>query len=138
MIELVRIGKICFIGPISDALGGNSKTLVITCISPSENNVEETISTLKMAIEMKKIKNQPVIQKDLNIDEVIDHTVVSSRSQNRTDNFHCRVLNGLLKLKNKLMEIVDDNGDLSTSTSENQIENGLGTTVSGVSSRFYI
>lgn len=91
-----------------------------------------------MAIEMKKIKNQPVIQKDLNIDEVIDHTAVSSRSQNRTDSFHCLVLNGLSKLKNKMLEIVDDNGDLSTSTSENQIENGLGTTISGVSSKFYI
>lgn len=89
-----------------------------------------------MAVKMKKIKNQPVIQKDVVItQEVIDHLAISSRSQKRTDTLHCLVFNGLSRLKSKILEIVEDKQDLlkSTSTTENQIENGLGTIFSGVS-----
>jgi hypothetical protein len=46
---------------LQNALGGNSKTLMICAISPSNNNFEETLSTLRYADAAKKIKCQAVI-----------------------------------------------------------------------------
>ena len=49
---------------LQDALGGNSKTIMIATISPAEYNYEETISTLKYANRAKNIKNKPRITED--------------------------------------------------------------------------
>ena len=45
---------------LQDALGGNSQTLFLACISPSDTNVSETLSTLKYANRARNIKNKPV------------------------------------------------------------------------------
>ncbi|KAJ8276766.1 hypothetical protein COCON_G00085180 [Conger conger] len=49
---------------LQDALGGNSHTLMIACISPADSNIEETINTLRYADRARKIKNKPVINVD--------------------------------------------------------------------------
>lgn len=49
---------------LQDSLGGNSKTLMVACISPGENNYEETLSTLRYAKRAKDIKNKPKINED--------------------------------------------------------------------------
>lgn len=49
---------------LQDSLGGNSKTLMIACISPGENNYEETLSTLRYAARANSIKNKPKINED--------------------------------------------------------------------------
>ena len=41
---------------LQNALGGNSKTFMICAISPSNNNFDETLSTLRYADQAKKIK----------------------------------------------------------------------------------
>ena len=41
---------------LQNALGGNSKTLMICALSPSSNNYEESLSTLRYADQAKKIK----------------------------------------------------------------------------------
>lgn len=46
---------------LQNALGGNSKTLMICAISPSEDNYEETLSTLRYADQAKKIKCNAVV-----------------------------------------------------------------------------
>lgn len=46
---------------LSNALGGNSKTVMICAISPATVNYEETLSTLRYADRAKKIKNHAVI-----------------------------------------------------------------------------
>lgn len=46
---------------LANALGGNSKTLMICAISPSHDNYEETLSTLRYADQAKKIKCKAVI-----------------------------------------------------------------------------
>lgn len=46
---------------LQNALGGNSQTIMICAISPSSDNYEETLSTLRYADQAKKIKNKPVI-----------------------------------------------------------------------------
>jgi kinesin family member 4 len=45
---------------LQDSLGGNSVTLMIACISPSDFNADESLSTLRYADRAKKIRNKPV------------------------------------------------------------------------------
>lgn len=46
---------------LENALGGNSQTIMICAISPSSDNYEESLSTLRYADQAKKIKNKPVV-----------------------------------------------------------------------------
>ncbi|EOA25837.1 hypothetical protein CARUB_v10019228mg [Capsella rubella] len=50
---------------LQDSLGGNSKTVMIACISPADINAEETLNTLKYANRARNIQNKPVANKDL-------------------------------------------------------------------------
>jgi kinesin family protein 4/21/27 len=43
---------------LQDSLGGNSKTIMLACISPSESNFHETLSTLQYAARAKGIENK--------------------------------------------------------------------------------
>ncbi|GIZ04983.1 osmotic avoidance abnormal protein 3 [Caerostris extrusa] len=47
-----------------NALGGNSKTIMIACISPADINYEETLSTLRYADRAKQIKTVATINED--------------------------------------------------------------------------
>lgn len=49
---------------LQDSLGGNTKTIMIACISPAEYNYDETLSTLRYASRAKNISNKPVINED--------------------------------------------------------------------------
>lgn len=49
---------------LQDSLGGNTKTLMISCISPADYNYEETLSTLRYASRAKNIANKPKINED--------------------------------------------------------------------------
>ncbi|EED95723.1 predicted protein, partial [Thalassiosira pseudonana CCMP1335] len=44
---------------LQDALGGNSQTLFLACVSPSDTNASETISTLQYANRARNIRNAP-------------------------------------------------------------------------------
>jgi kinesin family member 4 len=46
---------------LQDSLGGNSRTVMIACVSPADSNFEETLNTLKYANRAKNIKNKAVI-----------------------------------------------------------------------------
>jgi len=50
---------------LQNALGGNSKTIMICAISPAYLNFEETLSTLRYADNAKKIKNKAVINESV-------------------------------------------------------------------------
>ena len=51
---------------LQDSLGGNSRTLMIACGSPSDLNYSETLNTLQYANRAKNIKNKIVINQDFN------------------------------------------------------------------------
>jgi hypothetical protein len=51
----------CLTRILQNALGGNSKTLMICAISPATDNYEETLSTLRYADQAKKIQNKAVV-----------------------------------------------------------------------------
>ncbi|GAY50296.1 hypothetical protein CUMW_125500 [Citrus unshiu] len=50
---------------VHDSLGGNSKTVMIACISPADINAEESLNTLKYANRARNIQNKPVVNRDL-------------------------------------------------------------------------
>ncbi len=49
---------------LQDSLGGNTKTVMIACVSPADYNYEETLSTLRYASRAKHIQNKPRINED--------------------------------------------------------------------------
>ncbi len=59
-----RNSKLTFL--LRESLGGNSRTTLVAAISPSDMNFAETLSTLKFAQRAKRIKNQAVVNEDVN------------------------------------------------------------------------
>jgi len=55
---------------LKDALGGNSQTLFLACVSPAESNESETFSTLTYARQARNIQNKPVRNTDKAQDEL--------------------------------------------------------------------
>ncbi|KAG8200752.1 hypothetical protein JTE90_022353 [Oedothorax gibbosus] len=49
---------------LQDSLGGNSQTLMIACVSPSDRDFMETLNTLKYANRAKNIRNKISINQD--------------------------------------------------------------------------
>jgi hypothetical protein len=49
---------------LTDSLGGNSHTLMVACVSPADTNADESLSTLRYAHQVKKIKNKPRVNQD--------------------------------------------------------------------------
>ncbi|KAK9915231.1 hypothetical protein WJX75_006495 [Coccomyxa subellipsoidea] len=54
---------------LQDSLGGNSKTLIVACVSPAEAHAAETASTLEFAQRAKRIRNRARINRDTRGDE---------------------------------------------------------------------
>jgi hypothetical protein len=50
---------------LQNALGGNSKTIMICAISPADINYEESLSTLRYADRAKRIVNKAVVNEDV-------------------------------------------------------------------------
>ncbi|KAJ6829209.1 kinesin-like protein KIN-4A [Iris pallida] len=49
---------------LQDSLGGNSRTVMIACISPADINAEETLNTLKYANRARNIRNKPIVNRN--------------------------------------------------------------------------
>uniref|UniRef100_A0A7N6FAD4 Kinesin motor domain-containing protein n=1 Tax=Anabas testudineus TaxID=64144 RepID=A0A7N6FAD4_ANATE len=49
---------------LQDSLGGNSRTVMIACVSPSDRDFMETLNTLKYANRARNIKNKVVVNQD--------------------------------------------------------------------------
>ncbi|KAK4796179.1 hypothetical protein SAY86_028505 [Trapa natans] len=56
---------------LQDSLGGNSRTVMIACISPADINTEETLNTLKYANRARNIQNKPVVNRDPTSNELL-------------------------------------------------------------------
>jgi len=73
---------------LQDALGGNSQTLFLACVSPSDTNGSETISTLQYANRARNIKNAPTknidttvleLQRLFSLNRILEREVVKLR-----------------------------------------------------------
>eukprot|EP00850_Spirogloea_muscicola_P022203 SM000282S10606 [mRNA] locus=s282:44313:52164:- [translate_table: standard] len=49
---------------LQDSLGGNSRTVMIACVSPADINMEESLNTLKYANRARNIQNKPLVNRD--------------------------------------------------------------------------
>lgn len=49
---------------MQDSLGGNSRTLMLACVSPADVNMEESVNTLRYAARARNIRNKPVVNRD--------------------------------------------------------------------------
>jgi hypothetical protein len=47
-----------------DSLGGNSRTVMIACVSPADVNFEESLNTLRYADRARHIHNKPTVNRD--------------------------------------------------------------------------
>lgn len=49
---------------LQDSLGGNTRTLMVACVSPADDSYEESLSTLRYASRARNIRNKPCINED--------------------------------------------------------------------------
>ena len=75
---------------LQDALGGNSQTLFLACVSPSDTNASETLSTLNYANRARNIRNAPTknidgasaeLERLKNLNRILQFELVKSRFQ---------------------------------------------------------
>lgn len=59
--EVVPYRSSCLTRILQNSLGGNSKTIMVCALSPAFDNYEETLSTLRYADQVKKIKNNATV-----------------------------------------------------------------------------
>jgi hypothetical protein len=50
---------------LQDSLGGNAHTIMIACVSPADDNFDETLTTLRYANRARNICNKPVANRDM-------------------------------------------------------------------------
>ena len=55
---------------LKNTLGGNSKTILLLCGSPHQYNINETISTLEFGSRAKSIRNRPIQNIELSVDDL--------------------------------------------------------------------
>jgi kinesin family protein 4/21/27 len=56
---------------LQDSLGGNSRTVMVACISPADANLDETLNTLKYANRARNIMNKPTVTFDENASQQV-------------------------------------------------------------------
>ncbi|BGP22679.1 hypothetical protein JCM10295v2_001570 [Rhodotorula toruloides] len=69
---------------LQDSLGGNARTMMVACVSPTEFNLQETLSTLKYANRARNIKNRAEINEiEAGWDEIehLQRTIVKLRAE---------------------------------------------------------
>lgn len=66
---------------LQDSLGGNSRTLLIACVSPADSSREETLGTLRYAERARRIHNKPTVNRDATALEVSDLRAALARAK---------------------------------------------------------
>lgn len=104
---------------LQESLGGNSKSVMIATISPSDINYNETLNTLKYASTAKKIVNKAKVNEDPNdrivrvLREEIDDLKnklnnMESKPKSKDPAINNKDMAELLKTKQKLHELQDE------------------------------
>ncbi|OAF67351.1 Chromokinesin kid-A [Intoshia linei] len=104
---------------LKDNLGGNSKTIMMATISPSGDNYEETLSTLRYANSAKNITNLAVINEDpttaliRELREELDRLrlVVANKSVNSQSITSLSTLNDTIDANERLMKDISKTYD---------------------------
>nr|XP_009401321.1 PREDICTED: kinesin-like protein KIN-4C isoform X1 [Musa acuminata subsp. malaccensis] len=108
---------------LQDSLGGNSKTVMIACISPADSNAEETINTLKYANRARNIQNKAMINRDPVAAEM--QRMRSQLEQLQSELLFCRgggaPLEELQLLQHKISLLEASNAELRQELKERQV-----------------
>ncbi|KAL4566073.1 hypothetical protein LXL04_030183 [Taraxacum kok-saghyz] len=109
---------------LQDSLGGNSKTVMIACVSPADTNAEETLNTLKYANRARNIQNKAVVNRD-------PVTAQMQQMKNQIEQLQAELLyvkgdsstpfEELQLLKQKISLLESSNADLQKQLQENQV-----------------
>jgi Kinesin motor domain len=92
---------------LQDSLGGNSRTVMIACVSPADVNLEESLNTLRYANRARAIKNKPMVNRD-----PVAAQIAALRQQlaaAKSENFELRKKLGMSPTDE--MELLSDNGN---------------------------
>nr|XP_032815549.1 kinesin-like protein KIF13A isoform X2 [Petromyzon marinus] len=92
---------------LKDNLGGNSRTAMVATVSPSADNYEETLSTLRYADRAKRIVNHAVVNEDPNariIRELRDEVDKLRGQLNQAESMKAPELQERLQESEKLMK----------------------------------
>jgi len=101
---------------LQDALGGNSQTLFLACVSPAEINASETLSTMKYAHRARNIKNKPTKNVDQSVLLLKHLRVLNSIFQSELIKYK---FGGSLSQEDKLASISEDDTSSIGSVSNN-------------------
>ncbi|KAH7688790.1 Plus-end-directed kinesin ATPase protein [Dioscorea alata] len=107
---------------LQDSLGGNSKTVMIACISPADSNAEETLNTLKYANRARNIQNKAVINRDPMAAQM--QKMRNQLEQLQAEVLYCRgggALEELQILRHKISLLEASNTELHQELKEHQI-----------------
>lgn len=109
---------------LQDSLGGNSKTVMIACVSPADTNAEETLNTLKYANRARNIQNKAVVNRD-------PVTAQMQQMKNQIEQLQAELLyvkgdsstpfEELQLLKQKIALLETSNADLQKQLQEHQV-----------------
>ncbi|KAH8259781.1 hypothetical protein KR026_010262 [Drosophila bipectinata] len=114
---------------LQDSLGGNSKTIMIANIGPSNYNYNETLTTLRYASRAKSIQNQPVKNEDPQDAKLKEYQaeierlkrLIAPQQQQRTEKQATAKKQRVKKSKKEHVS-KEISGSLQTSTMEPQAE----------------
>lgn len=99
---------------LQNALGGNSKTIMICALSPATTNYEETLSTLRYADRAKKIKNKAIINESPQERLIRELKTENDQLKKMLADISKAAEKGLPPPKSLLNEIKDLQGEMET------------------------
>ncbi|XP_064123193.1 kinesin-like protein KIF7 [Loxodonta africana] len=68
---------------LKDSLGGNAKTVMVACVSPSSSDFDETLNTLNYASRAQNIRNRAVINWRPEAERALEESVAGARGPPR-------------------------------------------------------
>ena len=114
---------------LSDSLGGNAVATIIVTVHPLLDHGDETMSTLKFGARAKRIKNKPVINSELTVEQykqqitTLNKTIISQQqlidvlqnqaipatdtTQNRSDRLVTNTVTGTLSTLQQQVEVLE-------------------------------
>jgi len=90
---------------LSDSLGGNSKTCLIITGSPSSDNADETLSTLRFGTRAKSIKNKPIVNQEKSVQEYQRLLALADNKVNAQNSIIRLLEKDVLELRNCLAAV---------------------------------
>jgi hypothetical protein len=105
---------------LQDSLGGNSRTIMLACVSPADYNIEESSNTLRYATSARNIKNSATRNM---VQEISQEEALALRRENQL------LKQQVMELQNNLKQVSQLQTPAGPTQESNGISNGNGSTV---------